>query len=981
MVFSNDQIAQHIQKNNINLLGQIEVTDDEYRELISYASAKINNLDTHTFVEPDLVLALALVQVAIRRYKDGKFWPCFTEELGYDVHTDVLQYIGFTFYKTIISYDELICIQSDNGNRQYVENIKTHAFVTDGYMQGFFDFSYAYYEKNLFRQISSGIEEDFEDLSSFMKTTLNNKNDKIVEHDSKKATKSYRLLKSTRTAFAFCNAETISELFLPILSLIDKYFYDNIIPKFPNNRFEKGFVEWCATQDSKENSKKEHDKKSRKSYSHRPFISVDIDKETVQLIVPPQKFRSEDCKGIVKVFVEINGCAEVFDLEVYTSFGIYITEEKSIPIPTSFVFDSINITVKAISEKKHRIPESNYRIFNRDWENISRFEKGPNYILVKPKLPTSWKNKQDQLDYSDGYDEWQYFSAIITEDSIFYVGNKPISVIGEFSSEPVFERKVNHFQAFDENQKEITIAREHPSISFVVERDKINGSVLIVNDSKYPLAQIKDKVCYEWPDDKRCLAVNLSLNSILSIEDNAFFVTLDVPGVENKKKCEYLLLSKFNCHFNKPRYTYDKEAILKITKGDCIFDILDESWIVKYENKETIIYSIPLDANPTEAQLTLYMYKQYKITMPIKMFLYGFSEKSMQSQSKDYIWYTQLQENLYVTIPGAKNASAYYGKNDSEKVQGIKIDGSTFRIDISEFVRFIRENEKITYHYINLEYEDNAIRKLSLPVVCRTIRIDPYFKVFVDDGIPYIDVVIKGDSKVYLKAEDSSGNIVFDRKPIVSGKNNLPELSEKEFYNFYPYTEDAGRFSFNAKRTPLKEQKNVGCINLDDLTNCELIVQSLISNEEELTLNREYHLNLIKKENDISHNGSVKYTGYMFADKIEKILPNGKVCYIKDANGKCDRKKLGKILVFVTRLENDLHLSIQTYSYQDEDWRSIYYDRDSKELIHFDDPLLDTNDQGNRFLFLDEYDTDTTFIINTTRIKKHKENQNAVQTV
>ena len=56
---------------------------------------------------------------------------------------------------------------------------------------------------------------------SFMKTTLNNKNDKIVETGSNKAAKSYKLLKSTRTAFAICDSKTISDLFLPILKLID----------------------------------------------------------------------------------------------------------------------------------------------------------------------------------------------------------------------------------------------------------------------------------------------------------------------------------------------------------------------------------------------------------------------------------------------------------------------------------------------------------------------------------------------------------------------------------------------------------------------------------------------------------------------------------------------------------------------------------------------------------------------------------------
>ena len=97
------------------------------------------------------------------------------------------------------------------------------------------------------------------------------------------------------------------------------------------------------------------------------------------------------------------------------------------------------------------------------------------------------------------------------------------------------------------------------------------------------------------------------------------------------------------------------------------------------------------------------------------------------------------------------------------------------------------------------------------------------------------------------------------------------------------------------------------------------------------------------------------------------------ICYEKGADGKRIRKKLGKVSVFISRVENDLHISLQTYSYQDEDWRSIYYDKITKSLIHFDDSLLDSKGAEDRFIFLDEYDTDTTFMVDTKKIKSHKE--------
>ncbi len=964
MKLNNEYITQQIQKNNIKLLGQIEVSDSEYKELIDLISVKVSNLYMPTIPNADLMLSLALVQVAIRRYQDGRFWPCFEEEIGYSVPSTRLNYIGKIFYKTIKQYN-LFVPRIDDGDFQYVEYIKAHAFVTNYYMQGLYDFSYAYYENNLFRQLNSeSIEEDFEDLSAFMATTLNNKNDNIVESDSNRAAKSYKLLKSTRTTFAICDTNTIRKLFLPILKLIDNYFYDNEIPQISKNRYEEAFIEWCRIQDAKNKQKNEKHTRTRKEFSHKPYISVDIDKEFSHIVIPPQKFRYEDCEGYSTAVIEINGYTENIELDVYKSFGLYITEEKHIPIPS--IFDSIDITIKTLSEKHYRIPASNYRIFDRQWKYRNRFDIGYNYILVRHGVPTKWENSQDEIDSYDGYRKWNYFSTKINEESIFYVGNKPISIIGEFSAEPIFERKIEHFSAFDKSGNEIVVSREHPAVSFVVEKEKLNGSVLTINNIKYSVESIKEKICYDWPEDKRKLAVSVPLNAVLPMEDKRYDVFLDVPGEGDKKLCSYLLVRKFDCRFNKPRYTYDATAMLKITKGDCLFDITDESWEVESETEKSITYTIPLDLSPEKAELILYLYDEYKISMPIRIFKYGFSEISMKSQRDEFIWYTALKETLYVKLPGAKSVSAYYGKLDMFMFEGALIAPDTFRIDISEFVRKINEDSKITYHYITLEYKDNAKRRLGLPVIYRQTVIKPYFKLFLDGEVPYIDVDIKGNTNVFVDIKTLTGDSVVAKKPIVNGKNTFPELSKDEYYNFHPFIEEGGKFAFNTTREYMQPLSNVGCIDLDNLEKCELVIRSLSAEEKILPLNYEYHLNLIEKEDDIT------YIGSLIGFKIEGHSKNGKPRYEKDSEGKFVRKKLGKVHAFVTRIEDELSVSLQAFSYDDEDWYSMYYDKSTKSLVHIDDPVLNSK-EIDRFIELDEFSANTSFDINVSRIRKHKE--------
>lgn len=961
-MLNNNRLEDILKNNNYELLGQIEISESEYSELLEFVRIRVNNMYMSTIPNADLMLSLALVQIAIRKYRDGRFWPCFEEEIGFSIPSARLNYIGKIFFKTIKQYN-LFIPRTDDGDFQYVEYIKAHAFVTNYYMQGFYDFSYAYYENNLFRQLNpESIEEDFEDLSLFMKTTLNNKNDSIVETGANRASKSYKLLKSTRTAFAICDSKSIRNLFLPVLELIDNYFYDNEIPQISNNRYEESFVEWCRLQDAKNNQLNEKHTRARKEFSHKPYISVNVDKEISQLIIPPQKFRDEDCDGYAKTIIDINGYEEIIELDVYKSFGLYITEEKCIPIPS--IFDSINIIIKTLSEKQYNIPASNYRIFDRQWKYKARFDVGYNYILVRHGVPTKCENIQDLIDSYDGYNNWNYFSIKTNEESVFYVGNKPISTIGEFSAEPVYERKIEHFKAFDKAGNEIIVAREHPAVSFVVEKEKLNGSILNINGEKYQLENIKEKICYDWPEDRKKFAVSIPLNAILPIEDNRYDVLLDVPGEGNKKLCNYLFLKKFDCRFNKPRYTYDKTATLKITKGDCIFDITDKMWEIESESDKSISYAIPLEDSPETAELILYLYDEYRIVMPIRIFKYGFSESSMKSQKDEYIWYSELKETLYVKIPGAKRVSAYYGKLDMFMFEGVLIAPDTFRIDISEFVRKINDDSNITYHYITLEYEDNAKRRLGLPVIYRQTIIKPYFKLFFDGEVPYIDVDIKGNPTVFVEIKTTDDDIVVAKKAITSGKNIFPELSKDEYYNFHPFIEKSSTFAFNTTREYMKPLINVGCIDLDNLEKCELIIKALSAEENILPLSYEYHLNLIEKEDDIA------YIGSLLGFKIEDRSKNGWVHYEKDSEGKKVRKKLGRVHVFVTRIEDELNISLQAFSYDDEEWCSMYYDKNSQSLVHIDDPVLNSK-EIDRFIELDEYSTNTSFDIDVNRIIKH----------
>ena len=954
-----------LKENKYSLLGQIDVSDEDYAALLRFLRVRMSNLYYQASPPPSLMVSLALVQIAIRHYSEGRFWPCFKQQIGMDVSSTKTNYLGQIFYQTIRHYG-LFCPRQDSNETQYVECIKAHAFVTNYYMDGFFDFSDAFYENNLFREISDDIDEDLEDLSAFMETTLSDKNDRIAaDLDSKKAAKSYCLLKSTRTVFAQCDTPTIHAMFCPIVEMMDRYFYDTEIPRFPRDRFERGFSAWCESKSTREGSRRERTIGTRHLYSHKPYIYVDVERQRTELVIPPQKFRGDDCVGQASVELTSGGRSHSFPPELYRSFGIYISEELRIPVAD--IFDPYEITVQALAAKKYRIAASNYRIFNDNWANIERFSRGHNYILVKPGISTQMEQPEDLIDYTDTYDSWQYFSVMIHESSVFYVGSRPLSLIGEFSADPVFEKLIENMTVQDRNGRKLTAARSHPSVSFVVEKSRFRGTVLSVNERNYSIDTMTEKTCCDWPGDKGKVAVTVDLNQILPRDDGSYNVRLDVPGSSDQLICRYVLLRKVRFRFDKSRYRFDTEARLTITTDGHGLEIPDPEWQLLDEKEDSATYTFPLINPPENIIFDLIADQPYRISIPLRIFGYGFSPNELRTQKDDHIWYTDLGESLYARIPGAVSADVYLDKDTSRAAAGTMLEPGLFRMDISEFRHQIQQDHTQPFHYLNIRYKDNCSRHMALPVIYRTVNIKPYFKLRMKNGMAYVDVDIVGRGEVYLTVNDSDRNTVIDHRHIQSGINYLPELEPEKLYCFFPTMEEEDEFGLDVEVTSLKPMLHIGIVDHDNLVNCRLPISGMMIDGVSRPLCYDYFVDLRRKIN------AYTYEGYVYGLKLSE---HGG--YDTDKDGRKKEVKLGKMRVYTdTSTESQLHIALECFSKSEQEWMAPYYDTIDQAIIHFDNDLLDSEGAYERFIMLEE--SSTVFSVNVKKINKLKGlNVNAV---
>lgn len=943
------ELIERIRENNFKLLGQLYISEDEYKELIIYARMFIKNVSPALGVRVDLRLAVLLVQVAIREYKEGKYWSYFCEVIGELISSSKLNYCGKVFAATAKHY-QLLYLDRDDNSQMYVENIKMHAIVTNFYMEGFWDFLYSYYEKNLFRQLADDISDDLDMLSTFMQNTLDNNSDSFVgEEANGRASKSYKLLKATRALIANSDAELLVGILLPLLKILDDYYYDSLLPK-KNDRYSNSFINWSKSRENSD-EKIEERKRSRLLASKRPYIHFDFEKMMSFLYIPSQKFRETECDGEASATVYINGYSKRINLEVYKSFGIYISELVKIAIPS--LFDEIEIEIEGEVLKKYKIQASNYRLLNKNYDITSRLTIGGNLLFVEKGKKVTFEGETTCLDQTDEYALFDFYSVNVTESSIIHIGKRTISIAGEYSEIPYFEDEITDFDVIDEHGNNMIVARSHPTISFSVAEEKLLGTVLVVNGDKYPIDKLDNPVIGSSVNINE-KAVTIVLEEELPQVDGSYEVVVDIPGEKNRSVAKYVRLKKLEVKSVKTVYSSSDDVYI------CVKNALGNVWPV-CEDVELVgvqsnidEYLVPVLENEDDVCFNLELNEQMIIRVPLCIFKAGFSVDELTYKQPEYIWYSDLRETLYCSAPDVDEVRVYLNHDKGNYVTGYSIGNHVFRVDISSLKEKIVKNPFEGWHYINVTCIGARRRSFCLFSVMRIVWVEPYFDFKVVDGKMCFDLSVKGNAELKVSIEDQlTKEEVISKRQIVDGINWLPELSQDGLYNIYPIMVEGDFFGFNTSTFKMRHLYNQSYVGLDDLTNYRLQVADLIYMDEKKPLSYDYFIDIRERVD------AETYEGFMYGLKLLpfKERKETKHRYEYGRDNKPIKKKFGKIRILLMK-EEEKSILIQVlascYGEYEQEWMELYYDNEYNTLLHNNDNALSKVTNYTRYDFLDQ---------------------------
>ena len=934
------RIREEFTSSRFELISQIAISDDEYEELLQYVRDKVKNSYVQMLVPSDEVLSVAMVQIAIRVYSEGNYWDYFDEEVGVEISQSKKYYFAQIFAKTIQKYKLFELEQENQSKYSYVENIKAHAFVPNQYLHNYFDFLFSFYDRNLFRQLTDEIDEDIDDLIGFVSESLSRSGDVVsIEKSGNKPAKSYKLLKATRALIAQSTSTVVSDTFFDHLVLMDNYYYDGKLPP-KADRFSEAFQEWVEKKNSEINASDSisRKRKAKESFFHKPHFLIDRNNSQLYLMIPSQKFRTEGFVNDAKVEIRVGGELITKHLEVYKAYGVLVSEEIKLPITD--LFAEYKVVISANATQEYLIPSKEYRVFDEDFDESSKLKKGTNYLLVRKGLYVSGNITERFVDTACVlWDKYCYDD--VSENSVIYINGKPLSLIGEFSDKPLFECVSKEYLLY-KNGRQVQTAYKHPIVSFKINKGMLPRTRLFVNEDPYSIENDCNITVFDFPNEKDVVGVSIDLDTLLPCMDGVYQISLDEPGKNPHLLTRYILITELRCRTSKPRYTFCSTAEIKLS-GDYLTNPLN-CYMNEYGE-----YVVNLLEGNEAGEFELEFQKEtYKLLVPLRVFKFGF-EKQWQLIRPEFLWYSDLKNELYVSIPGATDVKVYLNKNESDCIWGDMYEDGKFKLDISEFVAEIKETTS-SMVYINLMFCDNRWRSISL----YRVQVRPWidrFALICENGAMALDAKYQSRNPLYVEFYD------FDTKELVvgtqleNGITYLPQISRDKLYTLKRYEVESDEFGFDDNYIPLGEPLHkYGYVDVSDLSNCKMFITRILNKERGLKQQYTYVVFDIQKETD-----NVYFGKLMYSPKVKGDTPKQK-----------PRTLFEKVRFEVVLDESKIQV-LSLNIIEDEDAFIPYYDSTAQVLISENSDILLRSREFKRYIPL--YEDETTYYVDFRRVK------------
>lgn len=867
----------------VKYIGDILINDEEYSILIEHLRVCYNSINSLVNKKEDVLFAVALVQIGIRFY-NGKYWPHVSKEIGINVDPNKHWILGMLFYKTLKSYNKLVGDSSET-----VNNILMHCFITNYYSNDFFDFLFAYYQKDLNRDLDQHTKE----MRSYLMNSMKK---------AETSARAYKIKKGTADAVTV-NEQGCKIRVRNILKWMDAYLFEDVLPEKSSNRIAKLFVFWAKNSEAfdLERTGGMSRGKRGKTIFKSPKLDFDQKAGNFLLLLPIQTIPLQDNEETARVSWSISygNTNRIIESEVESSVvGCKTKNVEKIYIEPNDIFNSFKIKlVKNDSEtyKKFSITSDSIRFFDDDFDFVSgnRLPYGSMYAFTSKdeKIETN-------AEYNvDSYGNLNLYSFYFEIGNVVKKPNGKAFIVGDNIEEGLIENRNYSSLAFvQKNDNNYPLFNKAPNILFKTKAKAENGIIIAVNGKNSHLDLNK---CIEFRQDDsdiNCYLLNLQN---YCVDNGVYEIIIDIPNDRKNRNYHFAYIKDFYFNYDKTSYIFCDKGNIELPFG---FEKNDD--FVKKINEDSFDFKITKSLE----FLSFSSQEGMKVVIYIPILRWKFDlEDDWNICTPEKLWHKEFPEMIYFSFP-YKRLEIYsnFIDMDSEKESCVlgtyNPDSKTISVETRKIKSWLEMGPTSHNLYVRAPQLDSKF----ITVVTKSVLVKCNLKNDIKEKQLIIESTIIGFS-------DCAVDIFCDGECIISKQplkyNGTKIKTDNLFGNFEVIffetdDEDDDDFDFGVEVYSEFDKRKFSIENTNDLSN-KIIKVDYITEE--------------KKKNSIFNPPKFYIKDFIIED----------VYWDEDEQLFVGKSKSSNCLL------NDLKISIEFINDCDDKVLIYYYSKDEKCFIDF----------------------------------------------
>lgn len=764
-------------------IGDIAITDQDYEILIQESKQILAVLMRSNYVAAESVsLAVALVQIGIRKYDGKYFWPYVEEELGVERNLKHQALLGETFINTLRKHGKHITDASER-----VQNILFHGFVSNYYSKGLFELLFQYYAKDLERDIDRNTTEQMQALMDTLakKAAQDEKqSEAFTDQFMAKGSRAYKLKSHTLQAISANPMHGKMRLYR-ILRLIDRAFWNNAVPKNPVSRLTILFKEWVADSSA---YKKEYRlyqlgeirNRGKKHFSN-PYLFAHIGAGFFELRLPAQIVAEEYAEGLEW---EITTNARTFCVgaDTYPVLTGFKTEERKTIISQRELFGDIRcqlVCEDRTVRKFPRLPESTVRFFDMEGDYAQKLFKIPMcaYTPADCTLHSSALLSKVPHGNMTRWDfEFQQGDLVVLPDGTGMV-------VGDHYTDGLVPRgQVIGAEHCTESNAVVPVYASAPELLLTVPKGKLPGTVLYCNDVSYRLTDCQYTE-FENRDSRGVQAVSLPLAQFDFCKDDGIkTIVLDAPGTRYDKVYSFMFVNGFSAEFPGAPYVFEDRGTVLFPNHIKVSGDYEK---LQGENG----YKFALRGN--ETQLSITVNGNLPITISIPMLSWSMDKENWNVLPAGELWHTEFFEmrKLYLRSPISKiriftDADIEDEENDEHVIVAEYGADDIYTVDMTRFRSWLTRDVMKNDILLKLESEEYTFATVYTKSLVASYDVSADYE---EGMLTWISDII-GKAEYYLDIVHlETGAVLAEKKQLTDGKLVLKDRLRTGLYKFTLY--------------------------------------------------------------------------------------------------------------------------------------------------------------------------------------------------